>query len=102
MNTNKRKEIEKLVYDFLTIVDSNSNFVNRDFYEGLFASMDEKEFNEWVKDIGNTPEDTISVYQMPWKSVSLAQLEKSIGVPKCSDWRICVLSSSSRWCRYQN
>lgn len=77
MNTNKRKEIEKLVYDFLTIVDVNSNFVNRDFYEGLFASMDEKEFNEWVKDIGNTPEDTISVYQMPWKSVSLAQLEKA-------------------------
>ncbi len=46
MNINKRKEIEKLVYDFLTIVDVNSNFVNRDFYEGLFASMDEKEFNE--------------------------------------------------------
>lgn len=74
---NKREKIRKLIYDFLTIVDVNSEFVNRDHYERLFEVMSDEEFNEWVKNMGKTPEDTITVYQMPWKSVSLDQLEKA-------------------------
>lgn len=73
----KRQEIEELIYNFLSIVDVNSNFKNRDYYQGLFASMNDNAFNKWVKDIGNDLENTIQIHQLPWESVSLEQIKEA-------------------------
>ena len=75
MTTDKRKRIEKLVFDFLSIVDINAKFKNRTYYEDLFNSMNDEEFDKWVANMGNTLEDTITVHQLPWESVSLKQLK---------------------------
>lgn len=74
MTHEKRIKIEKLVYDFLTIVDSNSKFKNRTYYENLFNGMDSDEFDKWAANIGNTFEDTINIYQLPWETVTLKQI----------------------------
>ena len=71
----KREKIEKLIYDFLTIVDVNAKFKNRTYYEDLFNSMNDEEFDKWVANMGNTLEDTINVHQLPWETVSLKQLK---------------------------
>jgi len=75
MTTDKRKRIEKLVFDFLSIVDINAKFKNRTYYEDLFNSMNDEEFDKWAANMGNTLEDTITVHQLPWESVSLKQLK---------------------------
>jgi hypothetical protein len=46
MTRDKRDKIEKLVYDFLTIIDVNSKFKNRKYYEDLFNSLSDPEFDE--------------------------------------------------------
>jgi hypothetical protein len=74
MTNDKRDKIEKLVLDFLTIVDVNAKFKNRTYYEDLFRSMNDKEFDEWASNMGNTLEDTINVHQLPWESVTLKQI----------------------------
>lgn len=79
MTTDKRKRIEKLVYDFLTIVDVNSKFKNRTYYEDLFNSMNDEEFDKWASKMGNTLEDTVQVHQLPWETVSLKQLKDAAG-----------------------
>lgn len=76
MDKTKRNKIEKLIYDFLSIVDVNNDFKNRDYYEGLFASMDDVAFDKWAKDMGKTPENTITIHQMPWSSVNMKQLRE--------------------------
>jgi hypothetical protein len=46
MTEDKREKIKKLIYDFLTIVDVNSKFKNRTYYQDLFNSLSGKEFDE--------------------------------------------------------
>lgn len=70
----QKKKIKELVYNFLTIVDVNSKFKNRQYYEDLFNSMSESEWDEWVANMGDTMEDTINVHQLPWESVTLKQI----------------------------
>jgi|SRR5690554_3800570 len=77
MDKTKRKKIEDLIYNFLSIVDVNSKFKNRTYYVNMFAEMSDSEFDLWVKDIGKDLENTINVYQMPWESVSLKQLKEA-------------------------
>lgn len=74
MTKDKREKIERLVYDFLTIIDVNSKFKNRTYYEDLFNSLSDPEFDEWAKNMGKTLEDTINVHQLPWESVTLKQI----------------------------
>lgn len=71
----KRDKIEELIYDFLSIVDVNSKFKNRTYYEDMFDMMTIEQFDDWVKDIGKTMEDTIVVHQSPFEAVSLKQIE---------------------------
>lgn len=74
MTKDKRDKIEKLVYNFLTIVDVNSKFKNRKYYEDLFNSLNDEEFDKWAENMGKTLEDTINVHQLPWESVTLKQI----------------------------
>jgi hypothetical protein len=74
MTEDKREKIKKLIYDFLTIVDVNSKFKNRTYYQDLFNSLSGKEFDEWAENMGKTLEDTINIHQLPWESVTLKQI----------------------------
>lgn len=77
MTQDKKDKIRKLVYDFLTIVDVNSKFKNRMYYEDLFNSMNDEEWDKWAANMGNTLEDTINVHQLPWESVTMEQIQKA-------------------------
>ncbi len=74
MTKDKRDRIENLVKGFLSIVDVNSKFKNRTYYEDLFRSMNDDEFDKWASKMGNTLEDTINIHQLPWESVTLKQI----------------------------
>jgi hypothetical protein len=74
MKQSSRDKIRRLIYDFLTIVDVNSKFKNRKYYEDMFNRMTDEEFDKWASNMGNSMEDTINVRQLPWESVTLKQI----------------------------
>lgn len=81
----KKKQIRDLIYRFLTIVDINSKFVNRDYYEKFFDTVSDDDFIKWADKIGTEIDATITVTQLPFEEASLEQIkeamEKILNVP---------------------
>ena len=73
MNTitsDKRKKIEKLIFDFYSALDPSGN--NSERYRNLFADMNDKEFNKFINDIlSNDKENFI---------LGIVELEHSINM----------------------
>lgn len=71
-----RKAAEKVVIDYIAKIVPSDKF-NVEMYKQLFASMNDKEFEAWIKDLDENDGAALS-FQMPNKPSSSLNLEHNL------------------------